>query len=112
MSKAYASVDFRACLAVAAELRAVAVGSCSDLPMRKRRALAIFASEVEARACVEIDGRAAAVAEALMALDAALRLAPPRRAYSGRWTSQVSRNGPIWNLAGRLPSVGQGRPKP
>ena len=116
MSEAYASVGFRACLAVAAELRAVAVDSCSDLPMRERRALAILASEVEARAAqragVEIDGRstAAAVAEALVALDAALRPARPSRAYSGRWTSQVSRNVQVWNRHTRNRMEATGEP--
>ena len=65
----------RACLQVAAELRAAAVDASSDLPMRERRALATLATAVEARAAwragIEINGAAAetAVAEALAALD-------------------------------------------
>ncbi len=49
MSEAYVSVDFRACMAVAAELRAAAVDASSDLPMMERRALATLATAVEAR---------------------------------------------------------------
>ena len=81
MSEAYASVGFRACLAIAAELHAAAVDASSDLPMMERRALATLASEVEARAGrragVKVDGASAeaVVAEALMALDDARRKA-------------------------------------
>lgn len=75
MSEAYAPTGVRACLAVAAHLRAAAVDARSDLPMRERRALATLATAVEVRAGqragVVIDGTSAevAVAEALAALD-------------------------------------------
>ena len=81
MSEAYASVGFRACLAVAAELRAAAVDASSDLPMMDRQALATLASEVEARAGrrvgVKVDGASAeaVVAKALAAFDEARRKA-------------------------------------
>ena len=71
----------RACLAIAAELRAAAVDALSDLPVRERQALAKLASAVEAqagqRAGVNVDGASAeaAVAEALMMLDDARRKA-------------------------------------
>ena len=81
MSEAYAPASLRACLQVAADLRAAAVDANSDMLMRERRALATLATAVEARAgqCagVVIDGTSAevAVAEALAALDDARRKA-------------------------------------
>jgi hypothetical protein len=74
VNEAYAPAGLRACLAIAAELRAAAVDAISDLPMRERRALATLATTVEVRAGqragVNVDGASAeaAVAEALMAL--------------------------------------------
>lgn len=74
MSEAYAPAGVRACLAVAAELRAAAVDANSDLLMRERWALATLATAVEARAGqragVLIDRTSAevAAAEALTAL--------------------------------------------
>ena len=81
MSEPYAPVGLRACLAVAAELRAAAVDASSDLSMRERWALATLATAVEARAGqragVKVDGTSAeaAVAETLTALDDARRKA-------------------------------------
>ena len=81
MSEAYTPAGVRACLAVAAELRAAAVDARSDLFMSERRALATLATAVEAlagqRAGVVIVGTSAevAVTEALMALDNARRKA-------------------------------------
>ena len=81
MSEAYEPAGLRACLVIAAELRAAAVDARSDLPMRERRALATLATAVEVRAGqragVVIDGTSAevAVAEALTVLDDARRTA-------------------------------------